>query len=197
MPLPETIRVKLSSEEAGAVSITPVVVREMPVRELVELMLGVTGKDAGRVQDLLLRGALVSGATRFRWQGCAASREEIDRLLETFPDPEPGRPFAPERCTRVALRGAGFRIELTRQAGSARRLFRRRSFWDALMALAVDTGVEYVEYSYKEHSDCYRLRVDFRTGARLREQAGLVRYSSLEKRIRDGLIEAVELFVER
>ncbi len=197
MPLPETIRVKLSSEEAGAVSITPVVVREMAVRELVELMLGVTGKDAGRVQDLLLRGALVSGATRFRWQGCAASRQEIDALLGTFPDPEPGRPFAPERCTRVALRGAGFRVELTCEAASARRLFRRRSFWDALMAIVADSGVEYVEYSYKERSDCYRLRVDFRTAARLREQAGLVRYSSLEKRLREGLIEAVELFVER
>lgn len=197
MALPETIRVKLSSEEAGAVSITPVVVREMSVRELVELMLGVTGKDAARIQDLLLRGALVSGATRFRWQGCEASRQEIDALLGTFPDPEPERPFAPERCLRAVLRGRGFRIELTREAGSARRLFRRRSFWEALMGIAAGAGVEYVEYSYKDRTDCYRLRVDFHTGARLRQEAGLVRYSSLEKRIRDGAIEEVDLFVER
>src|SRR5574342_259054 len=36
MALPESIRVKLSSEEAGAISITAVVVREMAARELIE-----------------------------------------------------------------------------------------------------------------------------------------------------------------
>ena len=36
MPLPDTIRVKLSSEAAEYVSITPVVVQEMPVRDLVD-----------------------------------------------------------------------------------------------------------------------------------------------------------------
>ena len=48
MALPDRIRVKLSSEAAEGISITPVVAREMPLRELVEYMLGVTGKDAAR-----------------------------------------------------------------------------------------------------------------------------------------------------
>ena len=39
MPLLDTIRVKLSSEAAEYVSITPVVVQEMPVRDLVEHMI--------------------------------------------------------------------------------------------------------------------------------------------------------------
>ena len=39
MSLPDTVRVKLSSEAAEYVSITPVVVREMPVRELIEQLL--------------------------------------------------------------------------------------------------------------------------------------------------------------
>ena len=62
MSLPETVRVKLSSEAADYVSLTPVVVQELPLRELVEHMLGITGKDEARVRDLLLRGTLVSGA---------------------------------------------------------------------------------------------------------------------------------------
>ena len=69
MSLPATVRVKLSSEAAGSISITRVVVQDLPVRDLVEHMLGITGKDEARVRELLLRGALVSGASRFRWSG--------------------------------------------------------------------------------------------------------------------------------
>jgi hypothetical protein len=58
MALPEVIRVKLSSEDAGAISITPVVVQEMLLRELVEHMLGVVGKDHARVREILIRGML-------------------------------------------------------------------------------------------------------------------------------------------
>ena len=72
MALPRRVRVKLSSEAAESISITPVVVQEMPVRELVEHMLGVTGKDEARIRELLLRGTLVSGASRFRWAGWEA-----------------------------------------------------------------------------------------------------------------------------
>src|SRR5947209_1270577 len=103
MALPDRIHVKLSSEAAESISITPVIVREMPLRELVEYMLGVTGKDEARVRELLLRGTLVSGASRFRWSGWEADAPSIAELLRTFPDPEPGRPFAPARCVRAIL----------------------------------------------------------------------------------------------
>jgi hypothetical protein len=92
--LPETIRVKISSEAAESLSLTPVVVREMPVRELVQAMLGTAGKDQARIHELLLRGSLVSGASRFRWQGWDADREAIASLLQSFPDADPRRPFA-------------------------------------------------------------------------------------------------------
>ena len=68
MSLPDRVRVKLSSEAAEGISITPVVVQEIGTRELVEYMLGLTGKDEARVRELLLRGTLVSGASRFRWR---------------------------------------------------------------------------------------------------------------------------------
>ena len=77
MALPQTVRVKLSTEAAEAISITPVLVQELPVRELVEHMLGVTGKDEPRIRELLVRGTLVSGASRFRWAGW---EPELDSL---------------------------------------------------------------------------------------------------------------------
>src|SRR3974377_991167 len=105
MALPPTVRVKLSSEAAESISLTSVVVQEMPVRELVEYMLGVTGKDEARIRELLLRGSLVSGASRFRWAGWDAGAENLRELLATFPDPDASRPFAAANCTRAILRG--------------------------------------------------------------------------------------------
>src|SRR5215831_9881197 len=133
MPLPDRIRVKLSSEAAEGISITPVVAREMPLRELVEYMLGVTGKDEARVRELLRRGTLVSGASRFRWIGWEADAPSIADLLRTFPDPEPSRPFAPERCVRAILRGGRQAIEIPRDAGLRKPMFRRGTFWQALL----------------------------------------------------------------
>ena len=63
------------------------------------------GKDEGRVRELLLRGTLVSGASRFRWAGWEADPQALLDLLATFPDPEPARPFTPDRCVRAILRG--------------------------------------------------------------------------------------------
>src|SRR5256884_4770351 len=117
MPLPSSIRVKLSSEAAESISITPVVLRDIPIRELIEHMIGVTGKDEARVRELLLRGTLVSGASRFRWSGWEADAPAVEELLRTFPDPEPGRAFAAARCVRAILRGGRQAIEIPREAG--------------------------------------------------------------------------------
>src|SRR5262245_35923567 len=112
MSLPGSVRVKLSSEAAEWISITQVVSQEMAVRDLVEYMLGVTGKDESRVRELLLRGTLVSGASRFRWQGLDAAPEEIRTLLASFPDPEPERPFISGHCIRAIFRGGRAAIEI-------------------------------------------------------------------------------------
>src|SRR5438552_7715068 len=118
MPLPPTVRVKLSSEAAEAISLTPVVVQELAIRDLVEHILGVTGKDEARIRELLLRGALVSGASRFRWAGWEVDAADLRELLATFPDPDPLCIFRPVHCTRVVLRGGRQTIEITREAGS-------------------------------------------------------------------------------
>ena len=197
MSLPEVVRVKLSSEAAEYLSMTPVVARDMPLRELVERMLGVTGKDAARVQELLLRGSLVSGASRFRWTGWEADRAALESLLAGFPDPQPGRPFAAEHCLRAVLKGPACRIEVTREPGSRRRLLRRKSFWDLLMEVASAGEPVYLDYSYGERADRYTVALAAPDAARLRHSAALLRYSRLEQQVRGAALEAIELFVAR
>jgi hypothetical protein len=194
---PETIRVKISSEAAEYISLTPVVVREMPVRELIDTMLGVTGKDAARIGELLLRGSLVSGASRLRWTGWAADPDAIASVLATFPDADPRRPFERESCVRAVLKGPSAGVEIERAAGSGRRLFRRRSFWDALMDLAEVGAPVYGGYSYKHRADHYSIALTPAAAELLRESAAAIRYSTLQEKVRRACVEMVELYVER
>ncbi|HOL70004.1 MAG TPA: hypothetical protein PLA43_03930 [Bryobacteraceae bacterium] len=197
MPLPETIRVKVSSESAGYMSLTPVVVRDMPLRELVELMLGFTGKDAARIQELLRRGTLVSEGSRFRWAGWETERGEVEALLAAFPDSDPGRPFSARHAIHAVLRGPACQIEISREAGTSRRFLRRRTFWDALLE-AAEAGVpRYLEYSHKHRADCFRLELPAGAAGVLRREARLLRYSSLEHQVRNAAIEAVDFYVAR
>ena len=197
MPLPDSVRVKLSSEAAESISITPVVVRDIPIRELIEHMLGITGKDAPRLHELLLRGTLVSGASRFRWTGWDADQEAIRNVLATFPDPDPGRPFSADLCVRAALRGPGRRIEIPREIGLRKPLFRRATFWDTLMGVAASSEARYVDYSYRERADCYTASLSLPALERLRDSARLVTYTTLQQQIRQTNLETVDLFVTR
>ena len=197
MGLPATIRVKLSSEEAGAIAVTPVVVREMPLGELVVLMLDLAGKDAARVREMLLRGTLVSGASRYRWAGWQADLGELGELLASLPGPDPARPFLADRCVQVRMQGVALRTGVPPAALTRRRLLHRRSFWDVLMDEVAGGGLEYAGYSYKERADRFRLEVTDELSGRIRENAGLLCYSSLENQIRLGRLENVEFLVER
>jgi hypothetical protein len=197
MALPQTIRVKLSSEAAESIALTPVVVQEMAVRELVEHVLGITGKDEPRIRDLLLRGTLVSGASRFRWTGWEAELDGLHELLATFPDPEPLRPFAVGACVRAILRGGRQAIEITRDAGSRKRMFQRRSFWDALMAVAGGGAAGYLGYSYREHADRYMREFNHDETGRLRAASGGIHYSTLRDQVRMVAFTQAELFTKR
>ena len=195
--LPETIRVKLSSEAADYVSITPVLVQELPLRELVGHMLGVTGKDEARIRELLLRGTLVSGASRFRWTGWEADIDGIRHLLAGFPDPEPGRPFDATRCVRATLRTTRQPIEIPREAAARKKLFKKFSFWHVLMEVAQATGLRYEIYSYSDRADIYHATLGLESAARLHQAAGALKYTSLKDQIAAASLEAVDLYVPR
>jgi hypothetical protein len=197
MALPLTVRVKLSSEAAESIALTPVVVQELPVRDLVEYMLGVTGKDEARIRELLRRGGLVSGASRFRWTGWDADLEGIRELLGTFPDPDASRPFTAAQCCRAILRGGRQPIEITREAGQRKGLFQRETFWDTLHRVIAAGAVQYQDYAYRARADRY-LR-EFASGeiGQLRAAGGLLRYTTLQEQLRTAAFTQAELFVTR
>ena len=190
----ETVRVKISSEDAGAISLTEVVVRDMPLRELLEYMLPLTGKEAARIRDILRRGSFVSGASRFRWTGWDAPAAPLAELLASFPDPDPARPFVGGRCVLAVLRGSRRGIDIPREAAQARR---GTSFWEVLMEIAASAAPGYLDYSYWKRADRYAAVLTPAAVERLRAAAGNVIYSTLRDQIRAAEILKVELYVER
>jgi hypothetical protein len=197
MALPTTVRVKLSTEAAGAIMITPVVVQELPIRDLVGYMLAVAGKDEGRLYEILLRGSLVSGASRLRWPGWEADRESLREMLATFPDPDPTLEFAAGRCTRAVLTGGRLAIEIGREAASSGGLFRRSGFWEELMEMVSASAPVYAGYSYRDAADRYRCLLTAGTCARLRAAAQSLRHSTLRARIQTEAFAVVEVYTER
>ena len=197
MALPATIRVKLSSEAAEAISLTPVVIQEIAIRELIEHMLGVTGKDEARVRELLMRGALVSGASRFRWTGWEVDAEDLRAVLATFPDPDPACVFRVEQCLRVVLRGGRKTIEITREAGMKKGLLQRRTFWDALMEAIARATPEYSGYSYRDRCDRFTREFTRAELEALRSAHDLVRYSTIRDLLRTVAFTHAEVYVKR
>jgi len=189
--------VKLSSEAAESIALTPVVVQEMAMRDLIEHVLGVTGKDEARICDLLMRGTLVSGASRFRWAGWEAEAKGLAEVLATFPDPEPHRAFVPAACVRAFLRGGRQAIDITREAGDRKGMFQRRSFWDDLMAVMGLTAPVYLGYSYRDRADRYQRDFTHAETELLRGVCDGLRYSTLRDQVRTVAFTHAELLVKR
>ena len=190
--LPSQIRVRISSENAEGIGLSPVVAQDMSTLDLVGQILGITGKDAPRVREILSRGTFISGASRFRWAGVDCELEEMIEYLKKFPDPDPTLPFNSSKCHLVDFRGGARSLAIERAAGEKRRLFRRRSFWEELMELARPS---YAEYSWRECADVYRWHVD--SQERLREAAKLLAWSSYETQLKSGLYDTADFYCRR
>jgi hypothetical protein len=167
MPPPEVIPVRRTEEEAGYVSIRPVVRQNFRLNDLLGLVLGVTGKHPERIRQILRSGGVSFHSYRYWWEGFQLEEQELATLLARFPDADPSRVFRPEACTAIVLEAGGSParpdlsgprpiLELERAAASRKRLFRRRSFWDALLAAAASGSLAYGGYSYQWRADLYR-----------------------------------------
>lgn len=174
---------------------SPVVAQEMAVEEFIGILLGSTGKDRVRLRDLLLRGTFVSGASRFRWQGLEVGDQELAVLLARFPDSDPNRLFDPALCTRLIIRGRKGSIILESKDARRRRFFCRRSLWDELIRLM--DSPEYVEYSYKERADRYRLHLNEDARRRVREAARLSPFSTIVRQIESSSLDSIDAYVGR
>ncbi len=193
MALPAVIEVKISSEAAGEISMTPVLTRKLPLAELLAVLLGICGaKDAARLRELLARGTVVESASRFRWSPVEASEAELRVALSDFPDADSARAFDASRCVAAIFHGSRSRIEIPREIGAARRFLRRKSFWDSLMVAARAHAPAYLHYDYRRRGDVYRMAV------RVSELAPeRLPYSGLAQQIARGDFSEMDLVVAR
>ena len=165
MPLPNQIPLRYTEEDAGYMSVRPVVKQTFRLPELVDMVVSVAGKDAARVQQIFRSGTVVYNGYRYWWDALPADREEIEQLLIPFPDDDPSRPFDPETATGVLLEiGGGPQrtvVEITRQDAAQKKLFAKNSPWDVLTNFASGKSLRYEKYAHARRADLFRLSLPF------------------------------------
>jgi hypothetical protein len=175
VPLPETIPVKYTEEEAEYLSVRPVVRQIFRATELVDMVVSVAGKDLARVQKILSAGTVVFHSFRYWWTGFEADPAALREILQKYPDADPSRAFRSENCAEIILESSGtpprHSLRIRREEAGKRRLLRPRSFWDNLMNLARDAAPAYREYSYSLRGDIYVLVLNPEQIARLAREA--------------------------
>ncbi len=159
MPLPETIPVRYTEEEAAYLSVRPVVRQSFRLYELIDMVLGVAGKDPARIQQILRSGTCVYHFYRYWWPGFEADSGELAAVLAQFPDDDPRRPFRAEECVAVLLESGGqparYSFEVDRASASRKPWFRFGSFWESLMSLGTSSAPIYRGYSYARRADLF------------------------------------------
>ncbi len=176
MPLPETVSVRYTEEEAGYVTIRPLVQQTFRIHELADMVLRVTGKDVARVRQILRAGTVVYNTYRYWWTGFDVGDQELAGLLSTFPEDDPSRPFRASDCTAVLLEYGGgvtqAHIEITRAEASAKPFWRRRSFWETLAPPEMAAlALAYASYSHARGGDLYRRALTVEESQSLLRQA--------------------------
>src|SRR6266849_1649083 len=163
MPLPEIIAMRFTEEDAGYVTVRPVVKQTFRLAELADMIVSVTGKNVSRVQQIFRAGTVVYNGYRYWWDGFASKEDEITGLLALFPDDDPAIPFNPAQVTAVSLEiGGGTQrslVGLVRHEASAKRLFHKRSLWEILLIAAKDSTPRYEKYSHAARADVYRVHL--------------------------------------
>ena len=174
MPLPETIAMRFTEEDAGYVTVRPVVKQTFRLAELTDMVVSVTGKNASRVQQIFRAGTVVYNGYRYWWDGFASKEDEVTGLLALFPDDDPARVFNPAEVTTVSLEiGGGTQrslIGIARREALAKKLFHHRNPWEILLKAAQDSTPRYEKYSHAERADVYRVHLSFEMAASLLEQ---------------------------
>jgi hypothetical protein len=175
VPLPETISVRYTEEEAGYVTVRPLVRQTFSLDELLDMILSVAGKNLTRVQQLLHSGTVVYHFYRYTWTGFDTDQAELAAALAKFPDADPSRPFTPDLCTNAVFDGPGVNprhlLDLVKDAACNRRIFRRQSFWQRLMDIASEENLMYEKYSYSRRADLYRVFIDSENVLKIAEAA--------------------------
>ena len=175
MPLPETISMRFTEEDAGYVTVRPVVKQTFRLAELADMVVSVTGKNAARVQQIFRTGTVVYNGYRYWWDGFLANENEVTGLLALFPDDNPSRPFNSAQVRAVSLEiGGGTQralVNITRSEASAKKLFHKRSPWEVLLGAAQNSVPRYEKYSHADRADVYRAHLSPAMAAALLKEA--------------------------
>jgi len=189
VPLPETIPVRFTEEEAEYVSIRPVRRQTFKLRELVDMILCVTGRDLPRVQQILRTGTVVFHFYRYWWQGFETDVAELSAVLAEFPADDPSRAFSPNECAVVVLESSVKgrpSLDVKKADADHKSLFASQSFWECLLGLAeVSQEIKYGGYSFARRADLYRVELSTEQAASLLRDAAKFASRSLR-----GAIEA-------
>ena len=165
---------RFTEEDAGYVTVRPVVKQTFRLAELADMIVSVTGKNVSRVQQIFRAGTVVYNGYRYWWDGFASKEDEITGLLALFPDDDPARPFNVALVTSVSLEIGGGTLRslvgLVRHEASAKRLFHKRSPWEILLTAAKVSTPRYEKYSHAEHADIYRVHLPSEMAASLLKQ---------------------------
>ena len=174
MPLPETIAMRFTEDDAGYVTVRPVVKQTFRLAELADMVVSVTGKNVSRVQQIFRAGTVVYNSYRYWWDGFASDEKEVTGLLTLLPDDDPTRLFNPAQVTSITLEIGGgtqrSRIGVARREASAKKLFHKRSPWEILLDAAHDSAPRYEKYSHAERADIYRLHLSSEMAASVLKQ---------------------------
>ena len=165
---------RFTEEDAGYVTVRPVVKQTFRLAELADMVVSVTGKNASRVQQIFRAGTVVYNGYRYWWDGFASKEDEVTGLLVLFPDDDPARVFNPAEVTAVSLEiGGGTQLSLVgiaRREASAKKLFHQRNPWEILLQAAQDSTPRYEKYDHAERADVYRVHLSFEMAASLLKQ---------------------------
>jgi len=198
MPLPETISIRFTEEDAGYVTVRPVVKQTFRLAELADMVVSVTGKNAARVQQIFRTGTVVYNGYRYWWDGFPSNESEIVGVLALFPDDDPSRPFNPPQVTAVSLEiGGGTQrslVTITRSEASAKKLFHKRSPWEILLEAAQDSAPRYEKYSHADRADVYRAHLPPKIAASLLKAAMHAAPRSLRRKLAGLQSPAAVLF---
>jgi len=171
MGLPQQIAVRYSEDDAGYVTMRPVVKQTFRLNELVDMVVSVAGKDAGRVQQILRTGTVLYNGYRYWWEPLSAELGEIESLVAGFPDDDPSRPFEPAKVSAILFESGGGTqralVEISREEAGEKKLFAKTSPWSVLTGFAGKAAPRYEKYSHGRHADLFRVTLPFEQGQQL------------------------------
>jgi hypothetical protein len=165
MPLPQQIAVRYAEDDAGYVTMRPVIKQTFRLSELTDMVVSSVGKDPSRVQQILRTGAVLYNGYHYWWDSLSADLAEIEALLVAFPDDDPSRLFDPTKITAILFESGGGTqrnlVEITMKDAGQKNFLAKTSPWVILLQVAAEDAPRYEKYSHARHADLFRLTLSF------------------------------------